>query len=65
MDLVSRKSLEKKMVPLIAELFKENTTVEIARCLLQVLAYEPAVRDAAIREGSTAGAEKSKEGDSV
>lgn len=59
MDLVSRKSLEEKMIPLIAELFKEDTTVEIAKGLLRALADEPAVRSA----GSDAEDGKSEEGE--
>lgn len=50
-DLVSRRSLEEKMIPFIAELFKEDATVSIAGGLLQVLADEPSVRKTS-RSGS-------------
>lgn len=51
-DLISRRPPEEKMILFLAELFKQNATVPIARGLLQVLADEPSVRKTS-RSGST------------
>lgn len=60
-DLISRRSLEEKMIPFIVELFKEDATVPIAGGLLQVLADEPSVRKTS-RSGSTEEKEEKGEG---
>ena len=60
MELISRELLENKMIPFIAELFKEDETVPIAKGLLQALADEPTVMNVDRDDDST---EETEEGE--